>query len=204
METQFRPDRNEVLLRGRVGETPWLSHCCHGERFYQFPLVCRRLSGNEDAVNVLLSEGRMEKWLDRGETVEVRGSLRTFNNRSGVGSRLVITVLAREIGLTKEEHQNQLWLRGTICRRGCVRRTPLGREICDFTLAVNRRYGRGDYLPCIAWGSVAQRCEEMEIGQRVELEGRLQSRGYIKQYPDHSEERVAYEVSVMGLERVMD
>ena len=128
------------------------------------------------------------------------GSLRTFNNRSGVGARLVITVLADSVTPTTEPHANPLTLKGTICRRGEVRRTPLGREICDFTLAVNRRYGRSDYLPCIAWGTMAQRCAAMGVGSRLELTGRLQSRTYTKQYPDHAEERVAYECSAMSLE----
>lgn len=203
MEGNHQFDLNRILLRGTVEGAAKPSHLSHGERFYQFPLGCRRLSGNRDVVNVLVSERLMaERPLTVGEEVEVRGSLRTFNNRSGVGSRLVVTVLAGCILSGGEDHANALRLRGTICRRGCVRRTPLGREICDFTLAVNRRYGRADYLPCIAWGSMAQRCAGMNVGSRVTLDGRLQSREYIKQYPDHSEERVAYEVSTMELEAV--
>lgn len=195
-------DQNQILIRGTVGDAPRLSHCSHDQRFYQFPLCSQRLSGNEDVVNVLVP-GRLLQLgngLTIGEEVEVEGSLRTFNNRSGVGSRLVITILARRIAPTQEEHLNQLRLTGTICRRGCVRRTPLGREICDFTLAVNRKYGHSDYLPCIAWGSMAQKCACLSVGSRIALEGRLQSRGYVKQFPDHSEERVAYEVSAMELE----
>lgn len=200
MEACFQTDQNQILLRGEVGGEAGFSHFSHGESFYQFPLRCRRLSGNLDVVNVL-ANGRLldGNGLTIGQGVEVLGSVRTFNNRSGVGSRLVITVLASRLSPSGEEHANQLRLRGTLCRRGEVRRTPLGREICDFTLAVNRRYGRSDYLPCIAWGSVAQRCAGLEIGRRVELEGRLQSRGYLKQLGDHSEERVAFEVSVMAL-----
>ncbi len=194
-------DVNEILLRGTVAGEPVFSHESHGERFYLFPLAVPRLSGNEDVLNIQLSHRLLETFQPHtGQPVEVTGSLRTFNNRSGIGSRLVITVLAAGIGSTQEEPTNSLTLRGTICRSSPVRRTPLGREICDFTLAVNRRYGRGDYLPCIAWGTVAQRCARMTVGSRIDLNGRLQSREYVKQYPDHSETRVAYEVSAMGLE----
>ena len=194
-------DLNQIMLRGRVEASPTLSHVSHQESFYLFPLAVERLSGNEDVLNILLP-GRLltQSPVERGEEVEVTGTLRTFNNRSGVGARLVVTVLADAVVPAAAPHAHQLTLKGTICRRGEVRRTPLGREICDFTLAVNRRYGRSDYLPCIAWGSVAQRCALMGVGSRLELTGRLQSRVYTKQYPDHSEERVAYECSCMSVE----
>ncbi len=194
-------DLNQVILRGTVEACPAFSHMSHQETFYLFPLAVERLSGNRDVLNIQLP-GKLlaDAPVEPGEEVEVRGSLRTFNNRSGVGARLVITVLAESLTPAAEPHANLLTLRGTICRLGTVRRTPLGREICDFTLAVNRRYGRSDYLPCIAWGSLAQRCALLGVGSRLTLEGRLQSRAYTKQYPDHAEERVAYECSAMALE----
>lgn len=194
-------DVNQILLRGRVAREPSFSHISHQESFYLFPLTVERLSGNEDTLNIQIPERLVELGsLRPGAEVEVSGSLRTFNNRTGVGAKLVITVLADQVTPTPEPHANVLNLRGTICRRGEVRRTPLGREICDFTLAVNRRYGRSDYLPCIAWGSMAQRCATLSVGSRLSLEGRLQSRSYVKQYADHSEERIAFECSAMALE----
>lgn len=195
-------DQNQILLRGTVAGEAVYSHESHGERFFRFPLSAPRLSGNEDILNIQLPRRLLDECqLKVGEWVEVLGSVRTFNDRAQTtGSRLVITVLASELKPGRKEPANQLDLRGTICRRSDVRRTPLGREICDFTLAVNRRYGRSDYLPCIAWGSVAQRCARMDVGSRVALDGRLQSRAYVKQFPDHSENRVAYEVSAMGVE----
>lgn len=200
MEQQGQ-DLNRIVLRGCAAGKVVFSHQSHNEQFYRFPLAVERLSGNEDVLNVLFS-GRLlpPERISVGDRLEVRGSLRTFNNKSGVGAKLVITVLAQEILPTADDHANDLTLAGTICRRGEPRRTPLGREICDFTLAVNRRYGRSDYLPCIAWGSLAQRCASMEVGERLRLEGRLQSRVYTKQLGDRSEERVAFECSAMSLE----
>lgn len=193
-------DLNQIMLRGRVAGRAVFSHAGHDETFYRFPLAVERLSGNEDVLNIQFSRRLLppEK-ITVDEHLEVRGSLRTFNNKSGVGAKLVITVLAQEIVPTTDDHANVLTLVGTICRRGEPRRTPLGREICDFTLAVNRRYGRSDYLPCIAWGSMAQRCGAMEVGRRLRLDGRLQSRVYTKQLGNRSEERVAFECSAMSL-----
>ena len=137
--------------------------------------------------------------LSRGDAVTVRGEVRTFNNRSGVGSRLVISVLARELVPEEGEDENRLILSGTLCKPPSLRSTPLGRTICDMILAVNRRYGRADYLPCIAWGSLAHLCGGMEVGGALALDGRLQSRTYTKNLGDRTEERTAFEVSVMNL-----
>lgn len=72
----------------------------------------------------------------------------------------------------------------------------MGREICDIILAVNRRYGRADYLPLIAWGTVARQTSILAVGARLTVEGRIQSRTYTKNLRP-PQERVAYEVSVM-------
>jgi len=116
------------------------------------------------------------------------------------GPRLVITVLVRDVlPVLPSEGENRLLLAGVICKPPVRRRTPLGREICDLLLAVNRPYGRADYLPCIAWGSLAALCGSMDVGERLRLEGRLQSRRYRKVTAEGEEERVAYEISVMNL-----
>ena len=117
----------------------------------------------------------------------------------GQGSRLVISVLARSLAPTQEEDQNDILLSGVICKPPVLRRTPLGRCISDMMLAVNRRYGRADYLPCIAWGQVAMVTGHMAVGDTLSLEGRVQSRIYTKVTDWGAEERTAYEVSIMHL-----
>lgn len=198
---QTQADENRVFLHGRVEQPPQRSHSNHGVEFFIFPLVVSRLSGTADRLNVVASRELLERdiWPERGEEISVSGEVRTFNNRTGTGSRLVISVFAREIQASQGEDENRLTLSGALCKPPSLRSTPLGRTICDMILAVNRRYGRADYLPCIAWGSLAHRCGHMEVGQRLELEGRLQSRTYTKVLGDHTEERTAFEVSVMTL-----
>ena len=127
----------------------------------------------------------------------VIGQLRSFNNKSGQGSRLVISVFAHQLTPGGESPFNQIQLSGVLCKTPVPRRTPLGREICDIILAVNRRYGRADYLPCIAWGAVAAQTADMHTGQRLTVEGRVQSRIYTKNENGVLTERTAYEVSIM-------
>lgn len=194
-------DLNHISLHGRVGASPVASHSNHGVDFFLFPLVVCRLSGVEDRVNVVASREMLDQCggLEPEQEVTVQGEVRTFNNRSGEGSRLIISVFARSLWQEQSSDENRLELSGTLCKPPVLRGTPLGRTICDMILAVNRRYGRADYLPCIAWGSLAHRCAERSVGERVNLTGRLQSRVYQKLIGEETQERVAFEVSVMAL-----
>jgi len=194
-------NENSIYLHGRVADRPVFSHSSHGGRYYVFPMSVLRLSGAEDGVNVIAAEDLLEQGaFDSGEEISVRGEVRSFNNKSGVGSRLIITVYAREVAFEQREDENHLTLSGTLCRPPIYRKTPLGRDICDMMLAVNRRYGRTDYLPCISWGGLAQRCKDLPVGGKIRLEGRLQSRAYTKREGENAQERTAFEVSVMEME----
>lgn len=194
-------NENHALLCGTVAESPHFSHENHGIRYEIFPLSVPRLSGAEDRLNVVASHPLLESCpLLPGDRVEVQGEVRSFNNRTGTGSRLVITLFARTLVHSEGENANCLTLTGALCKPPVVRRTPLGREICDLMLAVNRKYGRADYLPCIAWGALAQHCGHLDVGDSVKLEGRLQSRAYQKVVDGVSQARTAFEISVMYLE----
>lgn len=145
--------RNEVLLEGIALEAPALSHENHGTRFYRFPLQVPRLSGTPDTLPVLVPEALLTA-VRLEDPLRVRGQLRSFNNRSGVGNRLVLTVYAQAMDPGSGEPCNRILLSGALCKPPIFRRTPLGRSICDLMLAVSRRYGRADYLPVIAWGQL--------------------------------------------------
>lgn len=192
---------NLVLLRGRVAEPPRPSHENHGVRYLVFPLEVQRLSGASDLLNIVASDTLLARFpVSPGLPLEVTGEVRSYNNKTGQGSRLVITVYARELAFRDAPHENLVVLTGTLCKPPTLRRTPLGRDICDLMLAVNRRYGRADYLPCISWGALARQCGDLQVGEQIRLRGRLQSRTYIKQLSGGSEQRTAFEISVMELD----
>ncbi len=190
---------NKIVLRGEAAGEPVPSHRNHGVDYWVVPLRVPRLSGVDDVLNVVTADPDRLVWA-AGQWVEVQGEVRSYNNRSGQGSKLVITVLARSARQAAgEEGENRLTLAGVLCRKPAARRTPLGREICDLLLAVNRPYGRADYLPCIAWGSLAAHCGGLDVGDRLRLEGRLQSRRYHKLIDGEQVERTAFEISIMNL-----
>ena len=189
---------NQIILRGTAAESPVLSHRSRGLDFYRFPLEVPRLSGREDRLNILIPSGLPLP--GAGNFVEIAGEVRSFNNRSGQGNRLVITVLARTVSPGFGSPCNLVKLRGRLCKPPVRRRTPLGRDICDLLLAVDRRYRWSDYLPCIAWGALSHHCGGLEPGDPLWLEGRLQSRVYRKVVGEQVQERTAYEVSISFLE----
>ena len=190
--------QNDVLLEGYPASSPEWSHENHGTQFYRFLLEVPRLSGTPDILPVLLRADLLDRAGSQGP-LRIRGQLRSFNNRSGVGNKLVLTVYATDIQPGTGESCNQILLTGSLCKPPIFRRTPLGRSICDLMLAVPRRYGRADYLPVIAWGQLAVQASCLGVGDRLSLEGRVQSRAYHKVTGSGTEERTAYEVSMMHL-----
>ncbi|HNY00500.1 MAG TPA: single-stranded DNA-binding protein [Oscillospiraceae bacterium] len=193
---------NYAELCGVLAAPPAYSHSSRGEDFYVFPLDTKRLSGATDRINVVIRKELLGLELAEAAKLRVVGELRSFNNKRGGGARLVITVYARDIALCDDEDANLVCLSGTLCKQPNLRTTPMGRDICDLMLAVNRRYGRSDYLPCITWGLRAREAALWQIGDTVRLTGRIQSRGYIKLIDGEAYERTAYEVSVVEIEKL--
>ena len=169
-------------------------------------LEVSRLSEQSDIIPLMISERLLNVGEDYiGCTVEATGQFRSYNRHEGTRNRLVLSVVVREISFMEEftdyTKTNQIFLDGYICKIPIYRKTPLGREIADILLAVNRPYGKSDYIPCIAWGRNARYASGFEVGARVRIWGRVQSREYTKKLSDSEcEKRVAYEVSVSKLE----
>ena len=190
--------RNEVELCGTVAAPPVFSHENHGVRFYRVPLAVARLSGQMDTLPLLV-RAPLPPEAQPGARVRALGQLRSYNNRTGPGSRLVLTVHVSSLDLWDGEAVNRVLLRGTLCKLPTLRRTPLGRSICDVMLAVGRRYGRADYLPLIVWGQLAQEVSLQAVGDTLGVEGRFQSRVYTKVIDGTAQQKTAYEVSTMHL-----
>ena len=192
---------NHITLTGALASAPEYSHSNHGRRFYSFNLEVSRLSGAIDRLQILAPEELLASTcVTEGEALTVEGQIRSFNNRAPHGRKLIISVLAETIAVTDGPHANQVILQGVICKEPVFRRTPLGREICDVMLAVNRPYHRADYLPCILWGRCAQEVSVYPVGTVLSITGRLQSREYLKVIDGAAEQRTAYEISAVTAE----
>ena len=202
-------ENNQVTIMGKVATEFSFSHEVFGEGFYMVEVEVKRLSNSEDRIPLMISERLIDVTQDyTGEYIMVHGQFRSYNRHEEQKNRLVLSVFVREISFMEEEPDgtktNSIWLDGYICKEPIYRKTPLGREIADLLLAVNRPYGKSDYIPCLCWGRNARYASGFEVGEHVQLLGRIQSREYVKRISDtETEKRVAYEVSVSKLEKTL-
>ena len=189
---------NHILVRGTLPELPRYSHENHGASFLRLTLEVPRLSGTLDLLPVVVPATLLEGLCPEPDMgLQIEGQIRSHNQLREDGRHLQIFLFASDIRPDEGEPENDVYLRGTVCRQPVLRRTPLGREICDLMLAVPRAYHRADYLPCILWGSTAQEAARCHTRDSLELWGRLQSRNYTKLLDGVPETRTAYEVSAM-------
>lgn len=216
MDTNYL-ENNYLTLVGKVTGEKRISHEIYGEKFYVFNLEIERLSGNADIIPITVSERIItDEMLKQGKNLLVKGQFRSYNSYDNEKNRLILTVFAKDIIEVEENNEedeneivkkemvtNEVVLIGYICKKPIYRQTPFGREIADLLLAVNRAYNKSDYIPTIAWGRNARFCQNLEVGTKVRLVGRVQSRMYEKKHENGTvENRVAYEVSVGSLEIV--
>ena len=199
-------ENNQVSVSGEIVSGFTFSHEVFGEGFYMVDILVRRLSDSADQIPVMISERLIDVSGDYvGEYIRIGGQFRSYNRHEEKKNRLVLSVFAREVefrdGELENAKTNQIFLDGYICKPPVYRKTPLGREIADLLIAVNRPYGKSDYIPCICWGRNARFASGFEVGGHAQICGRIQSREYVKKLSEtESERRIAYEVSVSKLE----
>lgn len=203
-------ENNRVSIIGEIVSDFRFSHEVFGEGFYIIDVSVNRLSDMTDIIPLMVSERLVDvKQSYIGQLVEATGQFRSYNKHDGVRNKLVLSIFVRDWQLIEENQEsgktNQIFLDGFICKSPIYRKTPLGREISDLLIAVNRPYGKSDYIPCIAWGRNARFASSFEVGKRIQVWGRVQSRDYVKKINEtDTEKHTAYEVSVSKLEYVND
>ena len=196
---------NQAVIAGEIISDFEFSHEVFGEGFYFVKLKVSRLSHSSDIIPLLVSERLIDvKQSHIGQFLEVRGQFRSHNKQESDKNRVVLFLFAKEIEMidsAENRNPNEIFLDGYICKEPVYRTTPLGRKIADVLLAVNRAYGKSDYIPCICWGRNARYAGNLTVGSRIQLRGRIQSREYQKRVSENELiRRVAYEVSVNKLE----
>lgn len=201
-------NNNQVTIAGEVVGKFIFNHEVYGEGFYTTDIRVRRESGIDDVIPVMVSERLMDVTQDyTGQYMAILGQFRSFDCNKGKKRKLQLHVFAIESEIVEEMFvmTNAIYLDGYICKEPTYRITPLGKEIADIILAVNRPYSKSDYIPCIVWGRNARYMEKLQAGQNLKIEGRIQSREYRKVLEDGTAEvRVAYEVSINRFEVVTD
>lgn len=198
-------ETNNVILVGSISNGFSYSHEHHGEKFYRTEIITTRKSGAIDTIPVIVSDRLVEiGQYSVQKRYKIEGQLRTYNYHDEEKTRLILYVFVKNIEEVDEnvKDQNIITLIGYLCKTPIYRKTPNGREITDTIIAVNRLYGKSDYLPCICWGRNARFASTFQIGNRVKIVGRVQSREYEKRTDDSVIIKTAFEVSVNNLELI--
>lgn len=201
-------ENNRVKIIGKVVSGFVFSHKVAGENFYTADVVVRRLSGFEDIIPLVISDRVVDTNRNFvGQIVSITGQFRSYNKRDEDKTRLILSVFVMEWNVLEESTEcdgfNEIFLDGYICKDPVHRNTPMGRDITDIFLAVNRPYGKSDYIPCICWGRNANYASGLGKGTHIRLYGRIQSRAYKKIIDDtRGEIRIAYEVSISRIEEL--
>ncbi|MBQ7227577.1 MAG: single-stranded DNA-binding protein [Clostridia bacterium] len=200
MTNENQVTTNRVILCGIVESEPTLSHELYGEGFYEFSLSVPRLSEQRDVIPVTVAERvLLGSTIRAGDTIALEGQFRSYNKVIESHSKLMLTVFVKEFLDPAEcgTNPNSVELIGYVCKEPIYRTTPLSREICDLLVAVNRAFNKSDYIPCIAWGRNARYGKMLSVGTKLIINGRIQSRQYVKKLSEEiSETRTAYEISV--------
>ncbi|KXZ40281.1 Single-strand binding protein family protein [Alkalithermobacter thermoalcaliphilus JW-YL-7 = DSM 7308] len=203
---KIKETTNIVNLCGEINSNLEFSHEVFGEKFYNCTIKVKRLSETYDILPITISERLLTDLdLEIGKKVNVTGQIRSYNKFSDGKNKLIITVFIKEISENCEEVKdpNTIFLDGYICKDPVYRSTPLGREITDLLIAVNRSYNKSDYIPSIAWGRNAKFSKNLQVGDRIQIFGRIQSREYEKKLEDGTvENRVAYEISISRMKKM--
>jgi len=194
---------NKVYLQGIVDGIPEFSHVVKDEEFYGFNLRVARLSGQNDMIPITISKKLIDFYnIKQGISIALRGQFRSFNKVENDKRKLILSVFVKEVCEWDENaNPNVIELNGFVCKPVIYRTTPFSREICDVLLAVNRRFNKSDYIPCIAWGNNAHLVSQMSVPANLKIVGRIQSREYNKLMSDNSTmvTKTAYEVSISKL-----
>ncbi len=178
---------NKIELAGVLAGDAVLSHSVFDEKFYSASLEIHRLSEKSDLIPITIHEKIFaQSALHAGDRIHFEGQLRSYNYYMKIDdlgenkkSRLVVTAFCKNL-LPYSEDINSITLEGYICKTPVYRVTPFGKQITDVLVAVNRNYGKSDYIPVIFWGENARLASRLDVGKKIFVSGRLQSRNYEK------------------------
>ena len=196
-------DNNQVTISGTVVSAFSFSHESYGEKFYTFYVTVARKSGMVDIIPIIVSAHLVDVTKDYSEEyIQINGQFRSYNQQNGDSIKVILSVFAEAVEFVNpnDEDSNIVYLDGYICKAPSYRKTPLGREISDILIAVNRHCGKSDYIPCVSWGRNAKYASTLNVGNRIQIVGRIQSREYVKVLDGQEITRTAYEVSIGSMD----
>ena len=195
---------NNVRLKGILTNIE-SSHMIQGIEFNKANLIVKREDGKEDTINVRFK--RFSNPYSDNQEVALCGNVRSYSSKLDNGKNkvelYVFTYFDQpELNEEDQEEINRIDIDGRICKIDPLKVTRNGKKNLHFILANNLIVSDGtkklnSYIPCIAWGNVAEELSKLTVNTKLLITGTLHSREYKKVMPDGSFEfRVAHECVV--------
>lgn len=195
-----------VTIKGNITDAPEkLFKDKRGTQYYKFVVRSYRLSSVADFVPVICSEELLGN-AGFGATVRLKGELQTRNyfDKEANKTKLDVSVTVTEPieFCDGGENENDVTFEGRLVKKKDLRGTPLGKVILDSIICIYGDDHRNAYIPCITWGRLAYKMNNMSVGTFVKVRGRFQSRTFYKH--DDDKAYTAYEVSISDAEETED
>lgn len=136
---------NFAIIHGKLLDNFTTLDCLESD-FCSNIIETSRLSGVKDEIPIAVAKDRIGALKHQDEVTAI-GEWRSKNYYTSDGKRHVQQYfLVREIKVESGEHRNQITLTGYLCSKPIYRTTPLKKELCELIVAVNRSYGKSDYV----------------------------------------------------------
>ena len=166
-------ENNQVTIMGEVASQFTFSHEVFGEGFYMVEVLVKRLSNSDDRIPLMISERLIDVHQDY------------------TGEYIMVTGQFRSYN-HHDEQKNRLVL------------SVFVREVTFVEEELDGAKTNSIFLDgYICKGRNARFASGFEVGEHVQILGRIQSREYIKKLTEtETQKRIAYEVSVSKLECV--
>lgn len=190
---------------GKIKTPPQRLKSLYGkENLYRFICSVERQSGVSDNVIIIVSEavidteekGKAIEALKVGTDIIYTGKPQTMRNTET--DQIDVFVLADYVRTGYAAPQNDIRIiSGTVARPVKHRLTPKGKPITDIMVKIPSVFAENFMcnIPVVAWYKEATAAAELKEGDIIRIEGRLQSRQYVKNFDGFEEWKETTEIS---------
>lgn len=200
---------NEVILKGIIRDIT-SSHVINNVEYDQANLITTRHDGKEDILSLKFK--KFSNIYKDGDEIELTGNIRSYSQKIDENKNKVSLYVFTYFDLPSTDIENfaditnEVILDGRICKIDSLRITQNGKANLHFVIANNIISSDGsqklnNYIPCVVWGRLAYKLQDLAISTKVQVRGELHSRTYKKTLENGELDiRTAHELVIQDLE----
>ena len=193
---------NKIILKGQIRNIEY-SHTIGTVEYDKAELLVPKMNGEEDVLQLRFKHFSNNYVED--QQIELEGNVRSYSEKLANGKNKVHLYVFTYFDIPEETDEdgheiiNKFAIDGRICKIDPLRVSDLGKQSIHFILANNIISSDGHqklntYIPMVAFGQTALEIAKLHVSDKIEVNGRLNSRTYKKALSDDEVEfRTAYE-----------